>query len=156
MYLQSGDFPLWGEFYGADWNSWSCSPCTIHSLVKSLMLWTDKLGCCVWEPKHLLPRWSILFLMWKSGSADHRLNFTVTACEMTFMVSLPILWKKLIVQAERSIYFLNLTSLAVLSTALCIYFSSGMQWIWIFKLASNSLCSSKPFQEWCVSISIPA
>lgn len=32
-------------FYGTDWNSWSCSLCSIHSLVKSLMLWADKLGC---------------------------------------------------------------------------------------------------------------
>lgn len=24
-------------FYYDEWNSWSCSPCSIHSLVKSLM-----------------------------------------------------------------------------------------------------------------------
>lgn len=50
------------------------------------------------------------------------------ACEMAFMVSLLELQKKLIVQAERSIYFLNLNSLAVLSTIIYIYFS-GIQWI---------------------------
>lgn len=139
-------------FYGTDWNSWSCSSCSIHSLVKSLMLWTDKSGCRVWEPKHSLPTWSIPFLMWKSGRADHRLNFIVMACEMTFLVSLLELWKKLTVQAERSIYFLNLSSLAVLSTAIYIFLSSASNGFG-FRLTSNSLCSSKPFQEWCVYIS---